>query len=64
MPKITKKTLLHDALKEGPAVAKVFQSLDMRCASCSGQHAETVEWAAVTHGVDAADLVKRLNSGA
>lgn len=61
MPKITKKTLLHDALKEGANVAKVFDSLDMGCASCSGQFAETVEWAAVTHGVDTAELVKRLN---
>ncbi len=61
MPKITKKTLLHDALKKDPNVAKAFTSLDMGCASCSGQYAETVEWAAVTHGVDTAELVKRLN---
>jgi hybrid cluster-associated redox disulfide protein len=62
MAKITKKTILNRAMKDNPNASKVFARLHMGCASCQGQINETVEWAAVTHGVAVDDLVKALNA--
>ncbi|VAX23140.1 hypothetical protein MNBD_NITROSPINAE02-914 [hydrothermal vent metagenome] len=62
MSKITRSSTLYDALKAGKKVAKVLESQNMGCASCSGSKYETVEWGATCHGVDPDDLLKKINA--
>ncbi|MDH5478592.1 MAG: DUF1858 domain-containing protein [Nitrospinota bacterium] len=61
MSKITKSTTLQDAIKSGANAARVLASFNMGCVACSGRMMETVEWGAMTHGVDPEELVARLN---
>lgn len=61
MAKITKDMIIHKAMKMAPSAVKVFDSYHMGCKSCSGGKYETVEWGAVTHGVDIKELLTKLN---
>jgi len=61
MSKITKATLLQEAIKTGPHAIAVLATYNMGCVACSGKMNETVEWGAMTHGVDLGELLSRLN---
>jgi len=61
MSKINKTTTLQDAIKTGPRARAVLESFNMGCAACSGRMNETVEWGAITHGVDLEELLAQLN---
>lgn len=58
---ITKDMTIADVLKTKPKTAQVFFSMGMQCLGCPTAAGETVEEAATVHGVDADDLVKKLN---
>ncbi len=62
---ITKEMLIIDALRsaEDPQkVADVLQESGMHCIHCMLAHGETIEEAAQVHGIDADELVKKLNA--
>lgn len=63
---ITKDMLIADALRAGntEAIASTLQSIGMHCFGCAMARGETVEEAAMVHGVDVDDLVKQLNVAA
>ncbi len=63
---ITKEMLIADALKVGnsEAVAEAMLSIGMHCFGCAIARGETVEEAAMVHGVDVDELVKMLNDAA
>ena len=61
MSKISKTTTLQEAIKTSPHAAAVLASFHMGCLACSGRMHETVEWGAMTHGVDLEELLARLN---
>lgn len=61
---ITKDMLIIDALQQGDPdkLASVLQESGMHCLHCMLAHGETIEEAAAVHGIDADELVKKLNA--
>lgn len=60
---ITKDTLIADLLKVGntDAVADVLQSIGMHCLHCAIAHQETLEEAALVHGINIDELLVAVN---
>ena len=61
---ITKDMLIIDVLKQGDPdkLAAVLQESGMHCLHCMLAHGETIEEAAVVHGIDVDALVEKLNA--
>ncbi len=62
MAKITKDTIIGDILDIAPETAPIFLEIGMHCLGCPSARGETVEMACEVHGVDADELVEKLNS--
>ncbi len=60
--KFTKDMSIEEALRSHPRAIEVFQQFEMDCSDCLGATAESIESAAVMHGLDANDIVKQLNA--
>ena len=58
---ITKDTIIGDILDNAPECAPLFLEIGMHCLGCPSARGETVEMACVVHGVDADELVEKLN---
>ena len=58
---ITKDTMLGELMQKHPEAAQVFFNNSLPCAMCHMAAEETVEQAAVSHGVDLDKLLKELN---
>ena len=58
---ITKTMTIAQVLKEKPQTAGVFFSMGMPCLGCSIALSESVEDAALVHGIDLDELIKKLN---
>lgn len=62
MAQVTKETMIGDLLNINlDAAAPVLLGIGMHCLGCPSSQMETIEQAAVVHGVDADELVKALN---
>jgi hybrid cluster-associated redox disulfide protein len=61
MAKITKDTIVGDILDLAPEAAPLFLEIGMHCLGCPSARGETVEMACEVHGVDADELVEKLN---
>ena len=62
MAQITKETMIGELLNINlEATAPVLLSIGMHCLGCPSSQMETLEEAAMVHGVDADELVKVLN---
>ena len=61
MAKITKDTIVGDILDLAPEAAPLFLEIGMHCLGCPSARGETVEMACAVHGVDADELVEKLN---
>ena len=61
MAKITKDTIIGDILDIAPQTAPIFLSIGMHCLGCPSSRGETVEQACMVHGVNADELVAKLN---
>lgn len=59
--KVTRKTIIGDILDEDPKASPFFHEIGMHCLGCPASRSETVEEACNVHGVDADDLIGRLN---
>ena len=62
MTSITKDVIIADLLNENPEAGDVLVSMGMHCITCPVSRMETVEEAAMVHGVDAEELVGKLNA--
>ncbi|ABR47384.1 conserved hypothetical protein [Alkaliphilus metalliredigens QYMF] len=62
MEKITKDTLIGNALKINPNSASILMSFGMGCLGCPSSQMETIEQAAAVHGIDAEALLEKLNA--
>jgi hybrid cluster-associated redox disulfide protein len=62
--KITKNMVLGDVIANYPGTIEVFFKHGLPCASCQMASGETVEDAAVGHGVNLEKLMKDLNKAA
>ena len=58
---ITKETIIGDILDADFNVAPYFLEIGMHCLGCPASRGESVEEACAVHGVDADELVKKIN---
>ena len=59
---VTEDTIIGDILDADFEVAPFFLDMGMHCLGCPSARGETVKEACEVHGVDATDLVAKLNS--
>ena len=63
MAKITKETMIGELLDiDLEAASSVLLGIGMHCLGCPASQMETIEEAAMVHGVDADERVKKLNA--
>lgn len=58
---VTKDTIIGEILDNAPQTAPIFLEMGMHCLGCPGARSETVAQACAVHGVDADDIIKKLN---
>ncbi len=61
MSEITKDMTIGQILQMNPDVVPVLLNAGMHCLGCPASQAESLEEAAMVHGLDADELVKALN---
>lgn len=61
MEKITKDMLIGDLINVKEDAAEILMSFGMHCIGCAIAQGETIEEAAMVHGIDADALVDELN---
>lgn len=59
--KITRETLISDALRKNPKAAEILMAHGMGCLGCPSAQMETLAQAAEIHGIDLESLLKELN---
>ena len=57
----TKKTLIGEALSIDEEIAPILMGIGMHCLGCPASQGESLEEACMVHGVDADELVKKIN---
>ena len=62
MAVITKDTIIGQILDIAPETAPIFFSIGMHCLGCPASRGETIEQACMVHGVDADELLAKLNA--
>ncbi len=62
MPAITKDTIIGDILRINPSAARILLEIGMHCLGCPASRGETLEQACQVHGVDADEILDRINS--
>ena len=59
---ITKDTIFGYTLYIAPESAPLFLEIGMHCLGCPSARGESIEMACEVHGVDADELVEKLNA--
>ena len=62
MAAITKEMTIGEILRTKPEIAPVLMDAGMHCLGCPGAQAETLEEAAMVHGLDGDLLVEKINA--
>ena len=62
MLKVTKDMIIMDVLKLDPGTADFFFGIGMHCLGCPSASGESIEEACQVHGVDADELVEKINT--
>ena len=60
--KVTKDMQIGDLLQLAPEVAPVLLEVGMHCLGCPASQMETLEEAAMVHGLDADLLTEKINA--
>lgn len=60
MAEITKTTTIGEALRINPNIAPVLMEIGMHCLGCPSAQGETLEEAAMVHGIDADTLMEKI----
>ncbi len=58
---VTKETIIADVLRLSAETAPFFLEIGMHCLGCPAASGETIAEACEVHGVDADELVEKLN---
>ena len=58
---ITKDTLIGEILSMDATTAPYFLEMGMHCLGCPSARSESLEMACMVHGVDADELVDKIN---
>lgn len=61
MSEITKNTVIGDILDLDETTAPFFLEMGMHCLGCPASRGETLEEACMVHGVNADEMVEKLN---
>ena len=61
MAQITKDMLIGDILNIAPDSVSLFFEMGMQCLGCPASLGESLEQACMVHGVDADEMVQKLN---
>lgn len=61
MAQVSKDMIIHDILKIDANLAPVLMAAGMHCIGCPSAQGESLEEAAMVHGLDADGLVNTLN---
>ncbi len=59
---ITKDTVIGTILDSAPETAPFFLEMGMHCLGCPSARSETVAQACMVHGVNADELVSKINA--
>ena len=59
--KISKDIVIADLLEKDPETAEVLMDVGMHCFSCPASLGETLEEAAMVHGLDVEEVLQELN---
>lgn len=59
---ITKDSTIGDVLDADRSLAPYFLEMGMHCLGCPSARSETIGQACMVHGVDADELVEKLNA--
>ena len=59
---VEKTTIIGDILDADESTAKYFLEMGMHCLGCPSSRGESLEDACAVHGVDADELVDKLNA--
>ena len=62
MAKVTKHTMIGELLQIDEGVAPILLNIGMHCLGCPSSQMETIEQAAMVHGIDSEMLVDEINS--
>ena len=62
MARVTKDTMIGDLLQIDQNVARLLLNIGMHCLGCPSSQMETIEEAAMVHGLDPDDLVVEINT--
>ena len=62
MAQINRQTVIGDILDLEGTTAPFFLEMGMHCLGCPASRGETIEQACEVHGVDADELVAKLNA--
>lgn len=62
MARVTKSTMIGELLQIDENVAPMLLNIGMHCLGCPSSQMETIEEAAMVHGIDPDDLVEELNT--
>ena len=61
MAQVTKDTLIGEALMINMDIAPILMKAGMHCVGCPASQGESIEEAAMVHGMDADALVNEIN---
>ena len=59
---ITQDMTIGEALRANPNIVPVLMQIGMHCVGCPASMGETLEEAAMVHGVDVDDLMEQIQS--
>ncbi len=62
MSEITKNTTIGEMLRIKPMAAPVLMEIGMHCLGCPSAQGETLEEAAMVHGIDVNDLLAKIEA--
>lgn len=62
MARVTKDTMIGDLLQIDQNVAPLLLNIGMHCLGCPSSQMETIEEAAMVHGLEPDDLVVEINT--
>lgn len=61
MAQVTKSTMIGELLRIDENVAPILLEIGMHCLGCPSSQMETIEEAAMVHGIDPDVLVNKIN---
>ena len=61
MAQVTGDTMIGELLQIDENIAPILLNIGMHCLGCPSSQMETIEEAAVVHGIDPDELVKSIN---